>query len=115
MPVHLGAERRAPWEWESECGFLVTNPIGWRRRGIEWDRPITCDAFVLMSQDSILKVTSVELAAKTGVITLPSFEDRVLPKSDPDLITRYDAIAYPTFDQLLTGQITTAPAEQETA
>lgn len=109
MPAQLGAEKQHPADWEPQSGFLVVDPIGWRRRGIEWDRPITWDAFVLMSQDSGLRVVNPELAADTGVVVLPEFEDKVISAADPIAISGFDQLASPTFDQLLTGQFLIDP------
>lgn len=69
--MRIDGEKRKPADWADEFGFTITNPTGWARRGIEFERPITADAYVLMSHDSIIKINSFQKMIDTGAITLP--------------------------------------------
>lgn len=68
---NLGPDKEPVDHWEAEFGFQVSNPIGWMRRGIEFDRPLTADAFLVMSGESIVKIEDYDRMINTGAIELP--------------------------------------------
>lgn len=71
MLGHLGADRRTIADWEQEFGFTVVKPTGWAKRGLSPDIPLTADAFILMSLDSIISIQNYQRMIDTGAIDLP--------------------------------------------
>lgn len=76
MSVSLSADKHEMGYWESEFGFHVTKPYGWLKRGIELDRPITADSFVLMGMDSIIQIDNYQRMIDTGAIELPWLKEK---------------------------------------
>ena len=74
--AHLGADKHQIEYWEKQFGFHVTKHTGWAKRGIETDRPITADGFILMSHDSVIMIDDYARMLDTGAIELPYLKEK---------------------------------------
>jgi hypothetical protein len=68
VSVHLAADKHLPGHWEQEFGFSIAIPSGWGMRGLDFDRPISADAFILMALDSEIVVENYVALIDSGLL-----------------------------------------------